>query len=256
MFDLVKLDSSLEPLFNRYVTHDDVPHYFHFILDWRMNRDDTEIWLALRKGEIHGMMLIYKRRVVQLRGEEPAVETLLDKVNLERIEFNAEIEHRRIIKDRYELAREGEILLMTLRKGEERLAPTENVVRLTPERANEIADLLKDAKPEAWGDLNGEEVAASMEKRLWLGIIADGVLVTVGATLLTDPVSNIGKVATHASYRNRGYATSVVSALVKEIMQRNDMALIHVQKDNLPALRAYGKVCFQVYRNYFCGITG
>ena len=57
-------------------------------------------------------------------------------------------------------------------------------------------------------------------------------------------------VATHESHRDRGYATSVVSALVKEILQTNNLALIHVLKDNIPARRVYEKVGFKICRNY------
>ena len=47
----------------------------------------------------------------------------------------------------------------------------------------------------------------------------------------------------------------MVSALVKEIPQTNDLALIHVLKDNMPARRVYEKVGFTIYGNYLCGFA-
>jgi len=94
-----------------------------------------------------------------------------------------------------------------------------------------------------------------MNRNLWLGIIADDRLVSVGNTFLTDFVSNIHTVATHKSHRNKGYATSVVSALLKEILQTNNLALIHVLEDNIPARRVYEKVGFKIYRNYLYGFA-
>ena len=142
-----------------------------------------------------------------------------------------------------------------LRRGEEQLAPTDDVIELTSERAGETAVLMRSANPEFWGDMSAERIAASMNRNLWLGIIVGDRLVSVGNTFLTDFVSNIHTVVTHKSHRNRGYATSVVSALVKEIPQTNDLALIHVLKDNMPARRVYEKVGFTIYGNYLCGFA-
>jgi len=253
-FDIVALNPSLEQMFYSYVNLD-VPHYFFFILDWKTNRDDTEIWLALKENRIRGMMLIYKGRVVQLRAMKPAAQELFSRIDLKKIELNTEIEHRCIVRDKYRIVRENDLLLMTLGRGEERLAATDDVIELKPERAGEIAALMRSANPEFWGDMNAERIAASMNRNLWLGIIIDDRLVSVGNTFLTDIASNIHTVATDESYRNKGYATSVVSALVKEILQTNNLALIHVLKDNTSARRVYEKVGFKTYRNHLCGFA-
>jgi len=76
-------------------------------------------------------------------------------------------------------------------------------------------------------------------------------LVSVGnARFDVDFATNIGVVATDEHYRGRGYATSIVSALVQEIFQRSPVALIHVIADNSPAVRAYTNVGFKPYRTY------
>ena len=170
------------------------------------------------------MMLIYKRSIVQLRGTKPAFEKLLEGIDLKKIELDTEIEHRDIVREKYQIVREHELLLMRLRRGEEQLAATDDVIELKPERAGEIAALMRSAKPEFWGDMNAERIAASMNRNLWLRIIIDDRLVSVGNTFLTDIASNIHTVATDESYRNKGYATSVVSALVREILQANNLA--------------------------------
>ena len=93
------LDLSLEQTFCSYVNRD-VPRYFFFILHWKMNRDDTEILLALKDNRIHGMMLIYKRRIVQLRGTKPAAQELFSRIDLKKIELNTEIEHCDIVREK------------------------------------------------------------------------------------------------------------------------------------------------------------
>jgi len=253
-FKLVRLDQSNEKTFDTYVSQE-LPHFFFFILDWKFNRDDTEIWLALRKKEINGMMLIYKRSIVHLRGTNPSIEALLNKLDLKKFEINTEMAHSEIIHEKYRLSREHELLLMILKKGEENLVSTENVVRLSPERAGGIAELMRRTNPEFWGNMTTDRIEASVNRNVWLGVIVDDRLASVGSTFLMDPVSNINMVATHEDYRNRGYATQVVSALVREILQRNSTALIHVLKDNLPARRVYEKVGFKPYASYLYGLA-
>ena len=71
------LDSALEPIFLDYASQDVFDYYF-FVYDWRFHRDSTEILLALKGDGIEGMMLIYKRRMVQLRGSAEAVKSLME----------------------------------------------------------------------------------------------------------------------------------------------------------------------------------
>jgi len=254
--EIVKLGPSLEGAFEGHVRKD-IPHYFFFLLDWKYNRERTEIWLAMRQDEIHGMMLVYDRRIVQLRGTETAAEALLSEVDLENAEINVEPQHRQAILGKFPLAKEYELVLMALRRGEEHLYPSEDVVRLTPDDAGGMADLMSTVDPEIWGRIiEPERIAASMDRTLWLGIFRDGKLVSLGNATMTDIASSIGAVATHGSYRNRGYATSIVSALLTEILKVSDLALIHVMRDNAPARRVYGKVGFRSYRNYLFGFTG
>lgn len=117
--------------------------------------------------------------------------------------------------------------------------------------AEEIADIMREADPEWWGEISTQHIAEGMKDRVWLGIRLDGKLVSIGNTRLTDWGSNIGVIATREEYRNRGYARSIVSALVKEILQKSDLALIHVLSDNFPAVRVYEKVGFRSHKQYF-----
>jgi GNAT superfamily N-acetyltransferase len=254
-YEVVKLGPPLEEAFERHARRD-VPHHFFFLFDWIFNRDRTEIWLALRENGIQGMMLVYDRRVIQLRGSETAAEALLNEdIDLEKVEFNVEPQHRQVVLEKFPPSREYEMMLMTLRRDQEHLYPSERVVRLTPANADGMAALMRSASPEFWGTVKLERITASLDRTLWVGVFADGKLVSLGNTALTDFASNVGAVATHDSYRNRGHATAVVSALLREILRVNDLALIHVLKDNMLARRVYEKVGFKPYRNYFFGFA-
>jgi len=249
---VLQLDSSLEQLFWNHVNQD-VPDYFFFILDLKKDRASTEIWLALRRqSHIDGMMMVYRNSIVQMRGSVDAARALLGELSLGKVHVQAPTEHKALILSKYPNAKKAsEIILMTLTKGEENLQAKHATVRLSTEDARDAAVLMRRGNPDWWGETTEERVAKRIEERLWLGIKVNGKLVSFGGATVEDLGSNIAPVVTHESYRNRGYATSVVSALVEQIVHKSSLLLIHVESDNKPATRVYTKVGFKPYKRYF-----
>ncbi|MCK4320264.1 GNAT family N-acetyltransferase [Candidatus Bathyarchaeota archaeon] len=247
--EILPLDSRLEDIFWNHV-YQDVPHHHFFILDWKFEKNSTKILLALKENRIQGMMLTYRQSIVQLRGSVEAANALLGHLDLEKVEIQALMEHEDMVLKRYKPMTRHELILMTLRKGEERLHLKHPVVKLTPSDAKEIASLMRQANPESWGEAAPQRIIEGMDERLWLGIKVDGKLVSLGGTRFTEWGSNIGVIVTEESHRCKGYATSIVSTLVKKILARCPMAFIHVLSDNPPAIHAYKKVGFKPHRTY------
>ena len=246
---VVVLDKKLEGAFWSHVNRDPLDYYF-FIFDWKLNRDKTKILLAMEGENIEGLMLVYGDYVVQLRGNREAVRLLLDKLTLEKIELQAPLDCEDIILRKYTPKIREEMMLMHLRKGEENIQITTVPVMLEVEDAEEVAELMRKADPSWWGEVTAERIKQRVGDAFWLGIKQDQKIVSVGMVRLTDFGSNINVVATDERYRNRGYATSIVSALVKEILKNSATALIHVISDNAPAVRAYTKAGFKPYKTY------
>lgn len=249
---LLPLDSDLEPLFWRHVFQD-IPHYYFFILDMKRDRASTDIMLALsQENRIEGMLMIYRQGIVQLRGSVEAAKALLTKLDIKKVEIQGLELHRALILDKLtKTKRSFELILMTLRRGSEMLQTEHPVVKLSTDDAEGIATLMRHGDPEWWGEVTAKKIAKRMSERLWLGIKVDEQLVSIGGATLDDWGSNIGTVVTHEKHRNKGYATSIVSSLVEKILQRSNLALIHVESGNPPAIRAYAKVGFIPYRRYF-----
>ncbi len=246
---MIPLEEGLEKTFLNHVSSDPIDYYF-FILDWKLLRDQTQILLAMKKEKIEGLMLIYKNHTAQLRGNHKAVEMLFEHLDLDEVELSAPLECEDIISRKYRCLTKGRVILMCLRKGEEHIQIKHAPERLTQEDAEELVELLKTTLPEWWGETTVEMAKSAMENKFWLGIRTDGRIVSVGNTRLTDFGSNIGLVATYEQYRNLGYATSIVSALIEEIFRKSSTALIHVFSDNAPAIHAYSKVGFKPYKSY------
>jgi len=249
--NVVPLDSTLEPIFWDYVNQD-IPFYYFFAFDWKYNRDKTEIQLALKQNQIVGMMLVYRQSIVQLRGSNDAVKALLKRLDLSKVELQALERHRQYILRKYKPTTSHKMILMTLQKGEEKLQTNHSIARLNTSDAQQIATIMKDADPEFWGTVTKENIVDGIsEGAVWLGIKVGEELVSIGNVRLTEWGGLIGVVATHKVHRNKGYATSIVSELVKRILEKQYLAMIYVLSHNSRAVQVYTKVGFKPYKTYF-----
>lgn len=248
--DIVSVADGYEQMFWDYVNREPVNYYF-FIIDWTQRREQTKIFLAIEDKEVLGSLLVYADYVVQFRGSREAVQKLLEYASLEKVELQAPPDCEDMVCQKYKPRIRQDMVLMRLNREEERIQITEKPVRLGVEDAEAVADLMRRCDPEWWGETEAEQLKQRWESVFWLGIRKDGKLVSVGNTRFdVDFAVNIGVAATDENYRSRGYATSIVSALVQEIFKRSPIALIHVIADNAPAVRAYSKVGFKLYKTY------
>jgi ribosomal protein S18 acetylase RimI-like enzyme len=247
--EIVSAVGGYEQMLWNYVNRDPINYYF-FILDWTHRREQTKIFLAVEGKEVLGSLLVFADYVVQFRGSRKAVQKLLEQANLEKVELQAPPDCEDIVCKKYEPRAKQYMVLMHLNRGEENIQITEKPERLGIEDAENIADLMRRCDPEWWGETSAERVRTSLGTTFLVGIKKDRRLVSAGSTRFVDFASNINMVATDERHRGRGYATSIVSALVQEIFKRSPIALIHVIADNAPAVRAYSKVGFKPYKTY------
>jgi len=250
---VVSVEDGFERVFWDVVNKDPLNYYF-FIFDWTRRRMQTRVLLAMEDGRVVGAMLIYtaqgRDNVVQLRGSREAVERLLKSVDFERVELQAPVDCEDIVLRRYRPWFKHVLVLMCLKKGEENLQVKHAPVKLGVEDVGEVVDVMRRAIPEVWGDLDVERQKLAWKDAYMLGIRQDNKLVSVGLTRFVDIGSNVGAITTDKAYRNRGFATSIVSALAEEILKRSPPALIHVLSDNAPAVRVYSKVGFKPCKQY------
>lgn len=246
---VVSIRDGWEQIFGDYVNRDPFDFYF-FIFDWRQNREKTEIFLAVEREKVEGLMLVYDDYIVQLRGNRKAAKLLLDSLDLEKVELETPLNCEDAVLEKYRPHIRNELVLMCLRKGDENIQIRHVPVKLGVEDAGEVAELMRKADPEWWGEVTLEKQKTKWENVLWLGIRHGQKLVSVGNARFMDFGSNMGVVATDEQYRNVGYATSIVSALVQEIQKTGSTPLIHVMNDNSPAIHVYTKVGFKPHKHY------
>lgn len=165
--EIVPLNPAFEPVFWKHVNQD-IPHYFFFAFDWKHNKDETDILLALTGRRIDGMMLVYKKKTVQLRGNREATRELLEQLDLEEVKLQAPKEHKQYILEKYEPTWSHELMLMVLHKGEERLHTSHSIVKLDASDAEQIAAIMKKADPEFWGEVATDQVTEGMSSVNWV----------------------------------------------------------------------------------------
>jgi predicted GNAT family acetyltransferase len=84
----------------------------------------------------------------------------------------------------------------------------------------------------------------------YIGIRESGRLVAMAGEGFRFPgYTEISAVCTHPDYRGRGYASSLVSALVQKITGQGQTPFLQVRKDNANAIRVYEKLGFRTRRD-------
>ncbi len=252
--NVVSVEEGFERVFWDTVNKDPLNYYF-FILDWTRQRDQTKILLAMEDERVIGSMLQYKPRgrrhsVAQIRGSRRAVEQLLGYTDFERVELQVPVDCEDIVLKRCKPWSKHVLILMCMKKGEENLQVKQAPVQLGLEDIGDIVNVMQGADIESWGDIDAEQQKLAWKDAYMLGIRQDNKLVSIGLTRFVDIGSNISAIATDKAYRNRGFATSVVSALAEEIFKRYPPALIHVLSDNAPAVRVYSRIGFKPCKQY------
>jgi predicted GNAT family acetyltransferase len=83
----------------------------------------------------------------------------------------------------------------------------------------------------------------------YLGIRHAGELIAMaGERMRFDGFTEISAVCTHPGYRGCGYASSLVRALVRQIITRGETPFLHLYSDNTIAAALYTKLGFVLQR--------
>ncbi len=244
---IILLDSTTEPIFWRYV-EDRIEEYFFFIMDLKNYPEFTKIWMAIDDaGKIHGMLLNFKEKHIQIRGNNEAVKILLNEIDMKSMEITILKSQKELLDSNITVNKE-EILLNRMV-----IHPGENVMKnkFIPEILNEsdreeIASLSRKTDPVFWGHVQGKDLEFSKSHK-WFGIRRENKIVSFAQTWIGDEVSIISIVATDPDFQNRGFATSLVASSIQELFKHSPLGLIHVRAENTPVVHTYKKNGFKDY---------
>ena len=113
-----------------------------------------------------------------------------------------------------------------------------HITELTPADVPDMLHLVELTKP-------GPFSAGAIVLGSYFGIRCAGRLIAMaGERMRFDGFTEISAVCTHPEYRGCGYASSLVRALVRQIIARGETPFLHLYSDNATAAALYTKLGF------------
>lgn len=113
-------------------------------------------------------------------------------------------------------------------------------VRLSMKDAEQLKELYRLSGIPAW-------TPNAMNLGPFYGIVEDdGKIVSVaGIHYVTPYGTEIGNIATHPEYLRKGYAATCVKAVVEDVLEISELAILHYFAENTPAQSLYEKMGFK-----------
>lgn len=218
---------------------------------WDLHRlcHRTKFYVCMENDELVGLLLDYLGHTgyhfIWLWGDERSVSELLDAPLPDKMIFHVPIELESTIKSKISITAKHHVDFMLLKKGNERLKIHHKIEPLSLRDACSFASLRKE-KP---NEKDIKEAESFIREQPFYGIFVNSELVSAACFQVKLPeIWMLGGFYTKPEHRNKGYATSLASFLIKEALEETDHVGLHVRADNYPAKRVYEKVGFKLYK--------
>lgn len=226
---------------------DNFAEYFFFHVDYAHYPEDTKILMALDENEeIQGMVLFWKNRRIQMRGSTESLKFLLKNQNHTPISVTGLEEHAGLIKQYFsEYTDETALYRMNLNKGEHKNYEKYSFQVLSNTYREEIASFMNMCDPEYWGSVKPEDILID-DNNIPIAIIENNQLICLTRIWKYENIGYFMVVGTHPDYRNKGYASSLISSVLNELLVNKKVCLITVRVDNPPAIHTYKKIGFSI----------
>jgi len=254
LMTIVPLNKNVENRMFEYMNQDRISH-FYTIYDLKNLREKTLIWVALSNNNVVGYMIEYDKRILTLRGHHECAISLLGNSSLTTPLFNIETKHLSAVNRLFEPTEPADKMttglittFTTMKTTREGFTPNtqHKVQELNKENVQEIIDLLD----------TEEQRAQDMLRGIAFGIFKGNKLVSLAASPeILEDLAIIRGVQTAPEERNKGYATSVCSALVQRLHKHRKEVFLFVSKDNPAAIKVYKKIGFKETGHVFLGFT-
>jgi hypothetical protein len=133
----------------------------------------------------------------------------------------------------------------------ERFRPrvTHTVTRLTPDELEDVIDLYGHASRQYF-------TPDRLAREIYFGIYSGSNLVSAAGTHVRSTrsgVAAVGNVLTRLSYRDRGMATSVTSAVTTAALEQHADVVLNVRQDNTPAIAVYTRLGYRRHAQFIEG---
>ncbi len=238
------LNNDIEEKLLEFMNQDRLLNFWGFY-DLKHQRDVTRGWVAFSHRNVVGYLFEIDKRILHIRGSSDCVVPLLKKTTLATAIFNIEPIHLSEAKKLYkpteptDATSKGKVttyLSMKVTKG-----------NFKPMRQHDVQDINKEDFKMVCSLLGREpDRVADLLKGLSYGLFKLGRLASFAAAPeILEDLAIIRGVYTAPDFRDKGYATSVCSAIVEKLLEQGKEVFLYVSKDNQPALKVYRKMSFK-----------
>jgi len=246
------LTDELIPLLDAFLRRDILVNAYA-IWDLYNMRHRTKFFIVKANEEIHGVLLDFHGHTgfhsIWLRGTNEAIERLLGILTHDKMVFPFTLpENEEVIKRKFSITARYTTDFMLLKRRDERLYIHHSVRLLSQSDAYIFATLRKEPHEIPSTDEVKRALEIIKEQPVY-GTFANSILVSAATFHVRLPeIWIIGGLYTRPSYRNRGYATSITSMMVKEALKKTGCIGLYVREDNYQAKRVYEKIGFKPYK--------
>ena len=247
----IQLTPDNEAFFFDYIKNN-FAEYLFFHVDYAQYPESTEIYMALdNEKKIQGMILIWKDRRIQLRGSIVSLKFLLNGKNYNPISITGLENHKKLISKFFpDYKKEIALYRMGLKKGDQKDFERFTFKRLSESHRGEITALMRIADPIYWGSNVSEDIMID-ENNVWYGIVEKNELKSIVNIWKYQNIGFLPIVGTHPDCWNQGYASSLISSVLKDLFREKKQCFIMVRVANVPAIHTYQKLGFSICNSHY-----
>jgi GNAT superfamily N-acetyltransferase len=215
--------------------------------------DRARWWLARREGEAVACALLVEmppfRPCFATGDSEALAEIFREAIREPRIIVAAPVPARLAIESVYRFDRCDRMDRMAVDVATFRPRVSHAVVRLGPERLDDVIDLYGSASRTYF-------TPRRLARELYFGVYAGRSLVAAAGTHVRSTafgVAAVGNVLTRLSHRGRGLATSCTSAVTEAALDLHRDVVLNVRHDNGPAIAVYARLGYRTHAPFIEG---
>ena len=211
------------------------------------NVDQSRWWVARRGEDIVAASLLVE--VLPFRpcfamGESQALAELFrNGMSEARLILATPPSGRLPIEASYRFERLDVMHRMVVRLDGFRPRVTHDITRLGAEQLDDVIDLYGNASRSYF-------TPARLARELYFGVYVGRQLVAAAGTHVrsySTGIAAVGNVLTRLTYRNRGMATSVTSAVTEAALEMHRDVVLNVRQGNAPAVSVYRRLGYEVH---------
>lgn len=217
------------------------------------NVDRSRWWIARRDGTIVAAALLVEvlpfRPCFAMGETESLAELFRNGLTEARLILATPPNGRPAIEASYRFERIDVMNRMVVTAESFRPRVNQTVARLGPDELDDVIDLYGSSSRSYF-------TPARLAREIYFGVYSGRQLVAAAGTHVRSRGANIaavGNVLTRLTYRNRGMATSVTSAVTAAAFEEHRDVVLNVRQDNTTAVNVYRRLGYEVHAPFIEG---